>query len=229
MGIGVSIQFRACLGGACSDFGRVPNSDGGASAERVDDDLETSKEREGSPRDGGATKIVTSVTAFYHRAMARTVVVAGYSTGGVSFFDGGSGEALGSAGGNRAVLAIARSGQSIAYSDGEDVRFASVAKLEAIPGRVCRGGWGANVDTGTLITALAFDALSPGKLYAGSEAGDVLGFNSRVQEADGSYTCLPAYQLPPPHPKDGGKETCNALSTVRGYLLVSHGARMSVF
>lgn len=68
MGIGVSIQFRACLGGACSDFGRVPNSDGGASAERVDDDLETSKEREGSPRDGGATKIVTSVTAFYHRA-----------------------------------------------------------------------------------------------------------------------------------------------------------------
>lgn len=50
-----------------------------------------------------------------------------------------------------------------------------------------------------------------------------------MQEADGSYTCLPAYQLPPPHPKDGGKETCNALSTVRGYLLVSHGARMSVF
>lgn len=64
--------------------------------------------------------------------------------------------------------------QSIAYSDGQDVRFASVAKLEAIPGRVCRGGWGTNVDRGTLITALAFDALSPGKLYAGSEAGDVL-------------------------------------------------------
>lgn len=64
---------------------------------------------------------------------------------------------------------------------------------------------------------------------AESHAKQTQGFNSRVQEADGSYTCLPAYQLPPPHPEHGGTETCNALSTVRGYLLVSHGARMSVF
>lgn len=67
--------------------------------------------------------------------------------------------------------------QSIGYSDGQDVRFASATKLEAMPDRVCRGGWGTRTaaDRGSaLITALAFDALSPGTLYTGSETGDVL-------------------------------------------------------
>lgn len=59
-----------------------------------------------------------------------------------------------------------------------------------------------------------------------------------MPEADGSYRCLPAYELPPPEQQQGSvgekeahekEEACNALSTVRGYLLVSHGSRMSVF
>lgn len=67
--------------------------------------------------------------------------------------------------------------QSIAYTDGQDVRFASATRLEVIVDRVCRGGWGGNsIDggVGSTVTALAFDALSPGILHVGSEAGDVM-------------------------------------------------------
>lgn len=42
---------------------------------------------------------------------------------------------------------------------------------------MCRGGWsGTRVGDGggSTVTALAFDALSPGVLYVGSEAGDVM-------------------------------------------------------
>lgn len=66
--------------------------------------------------------------------------------------------------------------QSIAYTDGQDVRFASSTKLETIPDRVCRGGWGMTQGIGgaSAVTALAFDSISPGILYVGSETGDIL-------------------------------------------------------
>lgn len=43
------------------------------------------------------------------------MVIAGYSTGGVNFFDGKNGTVLGSAGGSNAVAAVVRSGQVIAH------------------------------------------------------------------------------------------------------------------
>ena len=58
--------------------------------------------------------------------------------------------------------------KSIAYSDGRDVRFANVAKLERTPDRVCRG------DSGAMVTSLAFDVSSPGTLYVGYDTGAVM-------------------------------------------------------
>lgn len=66
------------------------------------------------------------------------MVVAGYSTGGVSFFDGRNGTVLGSAGGNNAVLAIERSGQVIANNcrrrcDARTVRAVPLSTVERRP------------------------------------------------------------------------------------------------
>lgn len=70
-------------------------------------------------------------------------------------------------------------------------------------------------------------------------------FNTRMQEADGAYRCVSAYQLPAPRPqlrpreqriRPGGADStlnevrgCSALSTVRGYLLVSHDSSVSAY
>lgn len=78
-----------------------------------------------------------------------------------------------------------RARKTIAYSDGQDVRFASAAKLQRTVDRVCRGGWGTSGgDSGSggggsgggeaAVTALAFDAVSPELLYVGSETGEVM-------------------------------------------------------
>lgn len=70
--------------------------------------------------------------------------------------------------------------QSIAYSDGQNVRFASAANFEAVPERVCRGGWGTSTtagtegDAGSTVTAMAFDVASPRILYVGTKAGDLM-------------------------------------------------------
>lgn len=178
--------------------------------------------------------------------------------------------------------AISTTQQSIAFSDGEDVHFANAVKFTRMPGRVCRrgrrGGSGGNGSDGrTMVTALAFDAVSTGVLYVGFGSGEVMvrasvrpsvracmccafsripcsivsalrptesipelqpsvalryssclrrggglerdqtrsrppvrrnsrsvarmheqAYDSRLQEADGSYTCLPSHRLPPP-------------------------------
>lgn len=67
--------------------------------------------------------------------------------------------------------------KSIAYSDGQDVRFATASKFEHTPDRVCRGGWDANGGEGedrAMVTALAFDAVSMGVLYVGWDTGKVM-------------------------------------------------------
>ena len=81
--------------------------------------------------------------------------------------------------GGRAVIVAAIARKTIAYSDGQDVRFASAANLQTV-GRVCRGGWGTSGggDGGgggggsggdkAAVTALAFDAVSPEILYVGA-------------------------------------------------------------
>ena len=87
--------------------------------------------------------------------------------------------------GGRAVIVAAIARKTIAYSDGQDVRFASAANLQTV-GRVCRGGWGTSGggDGGgggggsggdkAAVTALAFDAVSPEILYVGAETGEVM-------------------------------------------------------
>lgn len=77
-----------------------------------------------------------------------------------------------------------RARKTVAYSDGQDVRFASAAKLHRTVDRVCRGGWGTSGGVGgggggsggdeAAVTALAFDAVSPEILYVGSETGEVM-------------------------------------------------------
>lgn len=72
-----------------------------------------------------------------------------------------------------------RAPKTIAYSDGQDVRFASAAKLQRTVDRVCRGGWGTSGGGGSsggeaAVTALAFDVISPEILYVGSETGEVM-------------------------------------------------------
>lgn len=68
--------------------------------------------------------------------------------------------------------------QYIAYTDGQDVRFASTTKLESIPDRVCRGGWavtnGQSGRPGAPVTALAFDAVATSLLYVGYGSGEVM-------------------------------------------------------
>lgn len=83
----------------------------------------------------------------------------------------------------------------------------------------------------------------------------VQAYDSRLQEADGSYTCLPSHRLPPPprqqtsssfdaaavpsKAKGGGDRGgggggwpeggCESISTVRGYAIVSQGPLLSVY
>eukprot|EP00752_Nemacystus_decipiens_P016235 g14515.t2 len=252
MGVGIAVEFKACLGSACDRSGDGSRLQGVEAAKNDVGDAGA-----GSVPRPGETATVTSMDSFYHRSLGTTVVVAGYSSGGVSFFHAGNGTELGSADtGGGAVLAIKRSGQSIAFSDGEDVHFASAAKFTRTTGRVCRGArrgrtvGGARGDR-AMVTALAFDAVSTGVLYVGFETGEVMAYDSRIQEADGSYTCLPSHRLPPPPQqqrplsnldasagssdpvgdRDGGwpEGRCESISTVRGYAMVSQGPLLSVY
>lgn len=50
------------------------------------------------------------------KSLAATVVVAGYSTGGVRLFHGGNGTVLGSVEADGEVLAVKRSGQVMLYN-----------------------------------------------------------------------------------------------------------------
>lgn len=69
--------------------------------------------------------------------------------------------------------------QSIAFSDGEEVHFVNTARFTRAPGRVCRRGRrgrgvGSGSDDGTVVTALAFDAVSTAVLYVGFGTGEVM-------------------------------------------------------
>lgn len=66
-GVRVTVEFRVCLGAACSDVVGASASNERASTGTVEDGLEESRGRESSSQ-GGMAKAVTSVTAFYHRA-----------------------------------------------------------------------------------------------------------------------------------------------------------------
>ncbi|CAM9359275.1 unnamed protein product, partial [Hapterophycus canaliculatus] len=211
MGVGVVVEFKTCLGSACRGSDGMPlqaTEAGSASVGSGEPTFSGGEEApeataEGLPPQGQAAT-VTSMDAFYHRSLGTTVVVAGYSSGGVRFFHAGNGTELGSADtGRDAVLAVKRGGQSIAFSDGEDVHFVSTSKFTRTPGRVCRGGRRGGVGVGVggdraAVTALAFDAVSTAVLYVGFDSGEVMAYDSRFQEVDSSYSCLPSHQLPPP-------------------------------
>ncbi|CAN0120288.1 unnamed protein product, partial [Ectocarpus fasciculatus] len=283
MGIGVTVEFKTCLGPACRSPDGLPqlrNTGGDGETVSVSNggggggDQETAGSMSGSlPPQGDTATIVTSMDAFFHRSLGTTVVIAGYSSGGVSFYHAGNGTELASVDtGSSAVLAVKRGGQarclgggimSIAFTDGEDVHFASSTKFTRAPGRVCRGGRrsGSGGSGGggerAVVTALAFDAVSTGVLYVGFGTGDVMAYDSRVQEIDSSYTCLQSHRLPPPLPQrhpsphadpsttaraagDGGSGSsllgggggggrCDSISTVRGYAIVSQGDLLSVY
>ncbi|CAM9601446.1 unnamed protein product, partial [Discosporangium mesarthrocarpum] len=131
----------------------------------------------------------------------------------------------------------------VAYTQHGEVRFLSSSRLEPVPNRVCRGGVAATV------TALAFDLVSPGVLYAGTQDGSILGFNTRVREADGSPACQLVYKLPgAPSALGAGREGMGRLSdnsgspraaeqqagvsqlaTVRGYVLAMCGQSILVY
>eukprot|EP00903_Cladosiphon_okamuranus_P008847 g8471.t1 len=252
VGVSVAVEFKTCLGcacdGSCGDGSRLQSTEAAEDGAGADSGIA-----------GAGTATVTSMDAFFHRSLGTTVVVAGYSSGGVRFFHAGNGTELGSVDtGGGAVLAVKRGGQSIAFSDGEDVHFANAAKFTRTVGRVCRGGRrgrslsGGSGDRAT-VTALAFDAVSKGVLYVGFGTGEVMAYDSRIQQADGSYTCLPSHRLPPPprqqsplsnldasaapsNPKgragdgDGRPEGgCESISTVRGYAIVSQGPLLSIY
>ncbi|CAM9517742.1 unnamed protein product [Ectocarpus sp. 4 AP-2014] len=290
MGVGVTVEFKTCLGSACrspdglsqlrsvggdGEIVSVGNGGGGGGG-----DQETAGSMSGSwpPQGEETAAVITSMDAFFHRSLGTTVVISGYSSGGVSFYHAGNGTELASVDtGRSAVLAVKRGGQarclgggimSIAFTDGEDVHFASSTKFTRAPGRVCRGGrrsgsgggGGGGGSSGggepAVVTALAFDAVSTGVLYVGFGTGDVMAYDSRVQEMDSSYACLPSHRLPPPLPQqrpsphadpstataagDGGsgdtllggggeRGGCHSISTVRGYAIVSHGGLLSVY
>ncbi|CAM9990150.1 unnamed protein product [Scytosiphon promiscuus] len=212
MGVGVAVEFKACLGPACRGLddstlletaeASDESATSGAPAVNGGEGTEEAAAEGSPPEEQAAT--VTSMDAFYHRSLGTTVVIAGYSSGGVRFFHAGNGTELASAEtGSSAVLAVKRGGQSIAFSDGEDVHFVSTAKFARAPGRVCRGsrrgGVGVGVGgEGEAVTALAFDAVSTAVLYVGFESGEVMAYDSRFQEVDSSYSCLPSHRLPPP-------------------------------
>ncbi|CAM9857609.1 unnamed protein product, partial [Laminaria digitata] len=238
-GVGMTAKFRVCLGLKCGRGAQDERTVSAAADEDEDagvgpDDKGDTGAAAQSLPDGEEEEelvAVTSMDAYYHRALATTVVVAGYSTGGVRLFHGGNGTVLGSAEADGGVLAVKRSGQTIAYSDGQDVRFASAAKLQRTVDRVCRGGWGINGGGGgggggggsggdkAAVTALAFDAVSPDILYVGSETGKVMAFNSKVPEADRSFRCLPAYRLPLPPPPPQWNAPSHAGSAALGAAL----------
>ncbi|CBJ26081.1 expressed unknown protein [Ectocarpus siliculosus] len=269
MGVGVTVEFKTCLGSACRSPDGLSQLRGmGGDGETVSvgngggGDQETAGSVSGSlpPQGEEMATVITSMDAFFHRSLGTTVVIAGYSSGGVSFYHAGNGTQLASVDtGSSAVLAVKRGGQSIAFTDGEDVHFASSTKFTRAPGRVCRGGRRSGGGGGSsgggepaVVTALAFDAVSTGVLYVGFGTGDVMAYDSRVQEMDSSYACLPSYRLPPPLPQqrpsphadpstataagDGGSGGillggggCDSISTVRGYAIVSHGGLLSVY
>ncbi|CAN0023064.1 unnamed protein product [Ectocarpus sp. 12 AP-2014] len=285
MGVGVTVEFKTCLGSACrspdglsqlrsmgGDGETVSVGNGGGGGGGGGGDQETAGSMSGSlpPQGEETATVITSMDAFFHRSLGTTVVIAGYSSGGVSFYHAGNGTELASVDtGSSAVLAVKRGGQarclgggimSIAFTDGEDVHFASSTKFTRVPGRVCRGrrsgGGGGGGGEPAVVTALAFDAVSTGVLYVGFLTGDVMAYDSRVQEMDSSYACLPSHRLPPPLPQQrpsqhadpstataagdggsggslfgggGGGGGCDSISTVRGYAIVSHGCLLSVY
>ncbi|CAB1121109.1 unnamed protein product [Ectocarpus sp. CCAP 1310/34] len=279
MGVGVTVEFKTCLGSACRGTdGLLQLRSMGGDGETVSvgnggGDQETAGSMSGSlPPQGETATVITSMDAFFHRSLGTTVVIAGYSSGGVSFYHAGNGTELAFIDtGSSAVLAVKRGGQArnraIAFTVGEDVHFASSSKFTRAPGRVCRGGrWSGGSGGGgggsrgggerAVVTALAFDAVSTGVLYVGFGTGDVMAYDSRVQEMDSSYACLPSYRLPPPLPQQrssphadpststaasdgggggsllgggGGWGGCDSISTVRGYAIVSHGGLLSAY
>ncbi|CAN0542744.1 unnamed protein product, partial [Ectocarpus sp. 12 AP-2014] len=224
MGVGVTVEFKTCLGSACrgpDGLSQLQSMGGDGETDSVGNgggggDQETAGSMSGSlPPKGETATVITSMDAFFHRSLGTTVVIAGYSSGGVSFYHAGSGTELASVDtGSSAVLAVKRGGQSIAFTDGEDVHFASSTKFTRAPGRVCRGsrrsggsgGGGGSSGGGerAVVTALAFDAVSTGVLYVGFGTGDVI-----------VRTCV---VVAPPRPDHFCKTTSSISCVKRGCL-----------
>lgn len=72
------------------------------------------------------------------------------------------------------------------------MRFASASKFEPQPHRVCRGRRGFDDGRGdeAMVTALEFDAASPGILYVGTETGKVMVGEQHVFSWDTQGACF---------------------------------------
>jgi hypothetical protein len=72
------------------------------------------------------------------------------------------------------VSVFTKAGPVLAFARGASIGFLNVVRDDVVGDVVCRGG-------AARVVGLAYDALTPGYLWAGTEAGDLLGFNTRIR------------------------------------------------